>query len=399
MAILPDVPMFVGLPEIPALAAWTAGRPASARAAAIGLMKRRAAGALDPAELATLADLAVGPDTPARRGSAEFLALVFRLNAKRDPDAFDKLFDTGRYAALFAAAEKDRTAGDSQLAAWARRQWLSMLRIDREAISKGLFARWTLDTLGQGQFNDSGPSGRNLNAKNLSQQSVVPGILGKALLCTNENVAVEWGNQTYRGLQSNDYSIAAWINVIDPKATWGDPESVVFGADVGGRTSGLVLGTNGILGLNLPVMVFPDAAVAADPKKQPQPAGDRGDNRKNAGEPQKRSGKRVVEFIRAVATEPLETNRWYHVVAAVRRSANEVSLYINGDVAARGVPKTDAAPCDVNGPLRIGSARSMTKERRTSCVFRGMVDEVRIYDRAITDTDAGMLFAQGETDP
>jgi hypothetical protein len=377
MAILPDVSGFVAVSELPALSSWTAGKPASARLPVQELMKRRAVGALDAAELAILADLAVGPDTPVRRGSAEFLAMVFMLKAKRDPDAFDQLCGTGRYSALLASVEKDRTAGDSQLAAWARRQWPSLLRIDRDALSRGLYARWTLDTLGMGQFNDSGPSSRNLNAKNLGPQSVVPGILGRALLCTNENAAVEWGNHAYRALQTNDHSIAAWINVVGVKPTWDDPESVVIGSDVnGGRTGGLILGTNGILNVYVPVHVLPAPA----------------------GEPQKRPGKRVLEYIHVASPQPLTTNRWYHVAVAVRRSANEVTLYVNGDIVARQALSTDATPYDSVSSLRVGSARGTGKERRSSCVFQGIVDDVRIYDRVITDTDAGMLFAQGETD-
>lgn len=382
-AILPDVSRFVPLSEVPAAASWSAGKPASARAPITELMKRRAVSAPEPAEIGNLVELALGPDTPARRGAAEFLSMVFRLNARRDPDSFNKTIGADKYPDLLGALDRDRLSGDQELSRWATQQWFSMVRIDKDAIAKDLHARWTLDTLGQGQFNDSGPSGRNLNAKNLPASAVVPGLLGKALVCTNENVTVEWGQRGYGDLQTNDFSVAAWIRVLSHGSPSGDPDSVILGSDVnGGRTSGLILGTNGVLGFFLPVLV--------QPPPQPDP--------KRPGQP-KRPGRKVLEFVSASATQPLPTNRWYHVAASVSRATSEVTLYVNGEVAGRSGPRADAGPADVNGPLRIGSARSQVKERRTSCVFQGIVDDVRIYRRVIPANDVGMLFAQGEIEP
>lgn len=395
LATLPDVSKFVALVELPALAASAHGKPAVARAPVKELMKRRAVGPFSNGELRGIADLAAGPDSPARRGAMDFLGIVFRVNAKRDPEAFNKLVGENCHAMLMAALEKDRTAEDGQLAAWAKQQWVAMLRIDRDALANGLHAHWTLDRLGENQFNDSGPSGRNLYAKNVGTSQIVPGILGKALACTNENAVVEWGDRAYRELQTNDFSLSTWINILRLEPTVGDTESVILGSEVrDGRTSGLILGADGVVHFYLPIMVQPQlesaqqSSVANDEKKRVAHETDR----------KKRPARPILEYVHASTPQHLTTNRWYHLAAAVSRASSEVTLYLDGEVACREVSKTNATPAGVEGSLRVGASRSQSRERRNANCFYGSFDDIRIYNRAITATDAAILYAQGEGD-
>lgn len=377
LAILPDVSKFIALSEIPALVSWASDKAPSVSAPLRDLIRRRAVGSLDAAELKTVADMALGPDSPARRGAMEFVVEAFKSNARRDAGAFDKLFGESRYAGLFAALEKDRTAEDVSLAEWAGQQWLAMLRIDADALAKGLYARWTLDAVSQGRLNDSGPTGgRDLIAKNLDGRSLLPGLFKKALACTNENIAVEWGSRNYRDLQTNDFSLSVWVRAFAFDPGRGDPESLILGSEVqNGRTSGLVLGTNGVLNFYLPIMVQP-----------PPPAND----------PKKKPGRRTLDYVKVTASKPIAASAWCHVAAAVSRRSNAVTLYLNGRPSGRAAADTNAIPGDVAGPLRVGGARSPTKDRRVSCVFQGLLDDIRIYDREITETDAAMLFAEGD---
>jgi hypothetical protein len=91
----------------------------------------------------------------------------------------------------------------------------------------------------------------------------------------------------------------------------------------------------------------------------------------------------------------LEPRQWYHI-AAVFKPAKYMRLYINGklDMERAGdrehIP--DAIPTDTN-PLLIGACGSQ--------YFAGMLDEVRIYDRALEPDEISAVYAAdgGETMP
>jgi len=78
---------------------------------------------------------------------------------------------------------------------------------------------------------------------------------------------------------------------------------------------------------------------------------------------------------------------WYHL--AVERSANDFSLYINGEQVA--VNSYAGALPDPAAALLIGNAEDGHPER----VFRGKIDDVRIYNRALSATELGMLYRKG----
>lgn len=373
IAILTDVSKAVPLAELLTFATWASDKPASAYTPVKEIMKRRAVGPLNPVEVKAIAETAAGPDSPARRGAFDFLSIVFRSTAKRDVDAFNKIVGEDIHANLLAALEKDRAAEDKQLAKWATQKRLAMLRIDHEAMSKGLHARWTLDTLGHNQFNDSGPSSRNLGVKGVDSRQIVPGILGKALALTNDTAQLEWGDRAYRQLQTNDFSLSAWVRVFKTRPNFNDVESVVLGTDVNnGRTGGLILGTNGIVHFYLPVMVQPEPT---DANKKP--------------------GKKTLDYIKTSAANPLVTNLWYHLAAAVSWTSGEVTLFVNGEISGRASITNNASPSDV-GTLKVGACRSQTKDRRVANCLQGLIDDIRVYNRPITETDAAILFAEGD---
>ncbi|MFC1461170.1 LamG-like jellyroll fold domain-containing protein [Verrucomicrobiota bacterium] len=75
------------------------------------------------------------------------------------------------------------------------------------------------------------------------------------------------------------------------------------------------------------------------------------------------------------------TNQWYHLVAII--SSNTYKIYLNGDFASQEVwahviPKIDA-------PLTIGMAESI--------YFEGILDDIRIYRRALTSNEISTLYA------
>jgi hypothetical protein len=74
----------------------------------------------------------------------------------------------------------------------------------------------------------------------------------------------------------------------------------------------------------------------------------------------------------------LPLNAWSHVAAVYSDAGNSVRLYVNGNEV---LSATETGSLTVNGEtLRIGIGYS-------SEAFAGLIDEVRIWDRALTPAE------------
>jgi hypothetical protein len=71
----------------------------------------------------------------------------------------------------------------------------------------------------------------------------------------------------------------------------------------------------------------------------------------------------------------LVPNTWYHVAAVYNDATSNVHIYVDG-VAVLSEPAVQALPAN-NGPLYIGTGYAGDQ-------FRGRIDEVRLYNRALT---------------
>ncbi|MBL6725252.1 MAG: DUF1592 domain-containing protein, partial [Rubripirellula sp.] len=88
-----------------------------------------------------------------------------------------------------------------------------------------------------------------------------------------------------------------------------------------------------------------------------------------------------------VASRPgvIQANRWQHVAAVVRRGKNQTHLYVNGFRVATGT--VNAANLDnPSVDLHIGRIQD-------SQLFKGQIDEVRIYRRALDEAELAALFS------
>jgi len=86
-----------------------------------------------------------------------------------------------------------------------------------------------------------------------------------------------------------------------------------------------------------------------------------------------------------------EANRWYHV--AVSRAGAAFRLYVDG--VQLGSEQVDPGPvANVSGPLRIGSGAGDPLGSGAS-FHDGLLDEVRIYNRALSAGDVQGIFAAG----
>jgi len=77
------------------------------------------------------------------------------------------------------------------------------------------------------------------------------------------------------------------------------------------------------------------------------------------------------------------TPGWHHVVVTQDGSAGQSSIYVDGVSAATG------AAMDVNGggPLWIGGAVNVSE------YFNGLIDDVRLYKRVLTDDEISQLYS------
>jgi hypothetical protein len=117
----------------------------------------------------------------------------------------------------------------------------------------------------------------------------------------------------------------------------------------------------------------------------------------------KDNGKFQSYYFLAVATKPrfefstgdakvsidgqtgVNDNKWHHVVA-VRNSLYSAQLYVDGVLEASGaVPPSASSSVHTNSPLTIGGGNQS--------FFAGQIDDVRIYNRALSADEVRQLFS------
>ena len=90
------------------------------------------------------------------------------------------------------------------------------------------------------------------------------------------------------------------------------------------------------------------------------------------------------------ARAPIRVNQWQHVVAVVRRGENQTRLFINGFQVAKGT----IAPTVLDNPkvdLHIGRIQDLK-------LFKGQIDGVRLYTRALGEAEIQALLAPGRAE-
>jgi four helix bundle suffix protein len=82
-------------------------------------------------------------------------------------------------------------------------------------------------------------------------------------------------------------------------------------------------------------------------------------------------------------------NNWYHTVCIYDSTADTLTTYINGSEDGQGT--SVGTPSDYGGEFLIGAGDGCNAEYADS-----VIDEVRIYDRALTSTEVGDLYRLGQ---
>ena len=211
----------------------------------------------------------------------------------------------------------------------------------------GILAYWNFNESGGTTVHDS--AGPFEGALSSTGAAFVPGgISGNAIsLLAVDNGFVNFGDVL--GLTSGDFSIVAWVKTAAGDMT---QNSLVLSKHLSGFNNGYFLNLNrsGILGEDGKAMFF---------------AGD--------------------QFQTAVSTTSVNDGDWHQVVV-VYKSGGSTSIYVDGAPAESSVP---SQPIQFSpAPVLIGGA-TFDEPRG---LFTGLIDEVQIYDQALTDADVDFLF-------
>ncbi len=89
-----------------------------------------------------------------------------------------------------------------------------------------------------------------------------------------------------------------------------------------------------------------------------------------------------------------DSGKWYHVVGVVDRKAGVTKLYLNGEMKnsadwEAGKPSRDPGTT----PWRVGIASPGAE--KWGWPAKGLVDDVRIYKKALTDAEVTALYKEG----
>jgi concanavalin A-like lectin/glucanase superfamily protein/PA14 domain-containing protein/glycosyl hydrolase family 2 len=90
--------------------------------------------------------------------------------------------------------------------------------------------------------------------------------------------------------------------------------------------------------------------------------------------------------VRAKASMTPTLGQWYHLVGVRNQATDESKLYIDGKLAATTTGGVDGI---ATGPLAIGRAKFAGQK---GDFWNGSIDQVKIFDQALTDTEISTLY-------
>ncbi len=85
-------------------------------------------------------------------------------------------------------------------------------------------------------------------------------------------------------------------------------------------------------------------------------------------------------------TQIIEKNKWYNIIA--KSNGSDISLYLNGEEIYK-VTRTDHIINGNNSDFRIGS-----RSENVTSPFNGLIDDARIYSRALTSEEIQTIYTE-----
>ena len=296
----------------------------------------------------------------AARDAADVLIDIHLRVAKRDDAAFNAMFTTPdaiETLRQYAAAASEAT--DPRIREWAAQAMVMLKPIDAAALRVGLVAWYTFDQIEDAVVTDQSGGSHDATLMNTSADTaIVPGRIGQAISFRGGDDHIDTPVDDVLGkLHHESYSMACWFNPGDlPRGRQPDMVSALVVKDGEGWNIGMKLNRQGRV---------QGAHILAD-----------------------------NSTIGAVSSTMCKPGQWRHAAWVVDRGAGEVRIYIDGKLEGVNTfePGAEASVVQDENPIRIGLARPNAREWASR--YRGVIDEVRLYNRAITGEDVLALFLE-----
>src|SRR3989344_1420857 len=219
------------------------------------------------------------------------------------------------------------------------------------SISTGLVGWWTFDGKNMvSNVADSSGQGNHGNLNGQTSTTTVPGKLGQALSFDGSNDYVALGDV-------NDLSGSQGVTV----SAWVRPSAI---------------GTNGILwrGESSVTKAYSLFLLSTDEIRFRVTTTSTGSETSAALD---------------TTTSPISTlNQWYHIAGIYSDSDDTMRIYVNGSQVVSNGALASGVLSDAAFIETIGSSN-------TSNLFNGSLDDVRIYNRALTATEVRQLYNLG----
>lgn len=236
------------------------------------------------------------------------------------------------------------------------KQWyiLDSNSTQNEIGSDNLIGWWKFDETSGNTAVDSSGSGNTGITQNMNDADWVNGKIGNALDLDGSNDYIDVGTgDAYAGPDMTAITISVWINI--PADVTSD--AMIFDKfwDGSDESYTLYIQNN-----------TPDRLIW-------------------------RLRTNVPNTANAFGTSTISTNTWHHVVGTWDSQSGSLILYLNGSV--EGTSSLSGSYVNENtSSVWIGSAQYGGSGNRR---FPGMIDDVRIYNRALTPDEINALYSAG----
>ena len=322
------------------------------------LIERISAGGFERETLAAFLRRVQEDDNLSYLREAHLLSMVYAYNAWRQDDKFTEILGAeAPLPILRNYAERASVSGQPKATALAETISPLLAPYDYEALKKGLVASWSFEGIAHGAAKDLSGNGHQIVVKGADSITTGEGFIGRAPIFEHDSRHVETANPRHEKIskiQNGSYTFTAWIKPSSlPDGEQPDPFWGIVMKE--GWHLGLSLVQNGRISL----MHY------YDEKKGTSPSTER----------------------------TCEPGKWHHTAGTVDQETGTIRVYLDGllDGAGRFPPNSGAWNRYERQPIRIGAARS--EDRDWACRFNGMIDEVRVYNRALSKIEIKALYS------
>ncbi len=291
-----------------------------------------------------------------KRHIVEFFGHLYKNKAGGQAKVFEAMFPegSGRLKTLREYTAKATSSLKPQLMRWGTETGILLDQIRAKMPGFKLEVYFRFDEEMGKSIDRSGMNnhGRNFNLKGSTDE----GICGNSREFTGTDQWVELpARPNMASFHQGNFSYSIWIKPKGmPENVQPDPYWLIIGRPGAGGHSGLRLTSRQTVSL----IHFLDG-----PKK-----------------------------IECEYLKRLKPDKWTHLVGVVDRGKGQVKLYINGALQ-KTVRFRARSPVDSEQhkqPLRIGLADAQAEKNR--CRYRGLIDEVALYSRALRDKDVAAIY-------